>query len=214
MAPTQGRGQFREAAGRTSRIELPTPRVDGTLAIERALATRRSVREYRPGSLQLREVAQLLWAAQGITDAAGYRVTPSAGALYPLEMYLLAGDVAGLVAGVYHYDPRAHELTLVVDGDRRTALSRAALEQPCITRAALVLVMCAVYARTAAKYGERAVRYVHIEAGHAAQNVYLQAVALGLGTVAVGAFADERVRAVIGAPSDQQPLYLMPVGRL
>jgi len=193
-------------------IKLPEPRTDGSVSVEKALAARRSVREYRQGQLALVEVAQMLWAAQGISQRPGLRTTPSAGALYPLEVYLVAGDVGGLRSGVYRYRPRPHALIGIVEGDRRAALSRAALAQEFVEQAAAALVFCGVYERTTGKYGDRGVRYVHMEAGHAAENVYLQAVTLGLATVVVGAFQDDQVRRVIGASGDEAPLYVMPIG--
>jgi SagB-type dehydrogenase family enzyme len=194
-------------------VELPRPRLEGELVVERALLQRRSVREYGGSPLTLAEVSQLLWAAQGITHPLGFRTAPSAGALYPLEVYLVVGNVAGLRPGVYRYDPRAHTLSAVAEGDNRAALSAATFGQTCVAEAATALVFCAVYRRTTVKYGERGVRYAHMEVGHAAQNVYLQAVSLRLGTVVVGAFQDDRVRKVIGADSDEQPLCIMPIGR-
>ncbi len=192
---------------------LPAPRFDGGLSVERVLRDRRSVREYTKSALTLAEVSQLLWAAQGMTHRSGLRTAPSAGALYPLEVYLVAAKVVGLSPAIYRYDPRAHVLSMVMEGDQRVPLSTAALEQTFIQEAAIALVFCAVYRRTTAKYGERGRRYVHMEAGHAAQNVYLQAVSLQLGSVTVGAFQDERVRKVIGAANDDEPLYIMPIGR-
>jgi len=188
---------------------LPTPRVKGTLTLEETLAQRRSVREFSTTSLTLAELGQLLWAAQGITDPAGLRTAPSAGALYPLEVYAVTRE------GVYHYEPQEHELTVQVQGDVRSALYEAALRQDAVLNAPAVIVIAAVYARTAQKYGEeRSPRYVHLEAGHAAQNVLLQAVALNLGAVPVGAFLDDNVKQVLELPSNQEPLYLIPVGRL
>ncbi len=194
-------------------IELPEPRYDSDVSVEEALLERRSVREYTGEPLTLQEVSQLLWAAQGITDPRGYRTAPSAGGLYPLEIYLVAGDVDNLEDGVYSYRPQGHELVKVVDGDRREELFAAALEQAWVREAAADLVIMGVYGRTTAKYGDRGVQYVHLEAGHAAQNVCLQATALGLGTVTVGAFDDEQVQDVLGAPENERPLYVMPVGR-
>jgi len=194
-------------------IKLPEPSFDGELSVEKALRTRRSAREYRAEPLTLVEVSQLLWAAQGVTDATGLRAAPSAGALYPLEIYLVAGNVTGLPPAVYRYVPGAHTVSPVADGDRRVALSRAALEQEFIAVAPAALVFCAVSRRTTAKYRERGIRYVHMEVGHAAQNVYLQAASLRLGTVVVGAFRDEQVGEVIAAASGEEPLYIMPVGR-
>ena len=126
---------------------------------------------------------------------------------------MVVGDVAELRPGVYRYDPRAHTLSAIAVGDKRAALSAAALEQTCVAEAATALVFCAVYRRTTVKYGERGVRYAHMEVGHAAQNVYLQAESLHLGTVVVGAFQDDKVRKVIGAAADEQPLCMMPIGR-
>ena len=202
------------AAVPKTRIPLPAPQFDGGLSVERVLRGRRSVREYTRRALTLAEVSQLLWAAQGMTHRSGLRTAPSAGALYPLEVYVVAAKVVGLSPAIYRYDPRAHGLSLVMEGDQRIPLSTAALKQTFIQEAAIALVFCAVYRRTTVKYGERGLRYVHMEVGHAAQNVYLQAVSLQLGTVAVGAFQDERVREVIGAATDEEPLCIMPIGRL
>lgn len=193
---------------------VPATTVKATHAIERALEARRSVREYAAAPLARPELAQLLWAAQGMTDPAGLRTAPSAGALYPLEMYVAAGDVSDLEPGVYHYAPRFHTLALVLTGDRRAGLAAAALGQECVALAPAVAVVAADYARTTDKYGERGRRYVHIEAGHAAQNLCLQAAALGLGTVVVGAFDDRAVARVAGLSPHHEPLLLLPVGRL
>jgi SagB-type dehydrogenase family enzyme len=192
--------------------QLPAPQVEGRLSIERALQARRSIREYAPGPLTLTDLSQVLWAAQGITDSDGSRTAPSAGGLYPLEVYVVVGDVAELSPGIYRYRPRGHTLRPIAQGDRRPALMRAALGQPCIVQAAAVLLVAAVYERTTVKYGTRGTRYAHMEAGHAAQNVYLQAVSLQLGTVAVGAFDDQRIKAVVGLREEEQPLYLLPLG--
>jgi SagB-type dehydrogenase family enzyme len=194
-------------------IGLPQPRYRGDVSLEEALLQRRSVREYTGEPLTLEEISQLLWAAQGITDPRGFRTAPSAGGLYPLEVYLVAGEVAGLEAGVYKYRPQEHSLIRVVVGDRRENLCTAALGQVWVREAAADIVILAVYERTTVKYGDRGIRYVHLEAGHAAQNVCLQATALGLGTVTVGAFYDDEVQAVLGAPKNEKPLYVMPVGR-
>jgi SagB-type dehydrogenase family enzyme len=197
-----------------STIELPPPDTRGTLTLEQTLLTRRSVREYRRGSLTLAQVSQLLWAAQGTTSRTGFRTAPSAGALYPLEVYLVAGDVEGLAAGVYRYASRRHELHVVSTGDERPSLANAALGQACVKDAAATLALLSVHERTTGKYGNRGIRYAHIEAGHAAQNILLQAVALGLGAVPVGAFDDDAVTQVLGPRENAKPLYLVPVGRL
>lgn len=193
-------------------IELPQPAVDGDVSLETAISKRRSVRDFSRQALPLADVAQLLWAAQGVTSGDGGRAAPSAGALYPLELYLVAGKVDSLPAGLYRYEPRGHRLQHVADGDLRKALAKAALDQAWIRSAPAVLVIAGVYERSAKKYGQRARRYTHIETGHAAQNVYLQAEALGLGTVIVGAFEEAAVRQVLGLPADHAPLALLPVG--
>lgn len=188
-------------------LVLPAPVHQGRMALEEAILRRRSVREFTKASLSDRELSQLLWAAQGITHREGYRAAPSAGALYPLELYVT------MPAGFYHYEPRPHRLNRRSDRDLRAALCRAALEQEAILEAPAVFVIAAVYERTAQKYGPaRTPRYVHLEAGHAGQNLLLEAVALGLGGVPIGAFDDEEIRKVLALPADQRPIYLIPVG--
>lgn len=194
-------------------IKLPPPAEKGTMSVESALGTRRSVREFKGAPLRLAEVSQLLWSAQGVTDAAGLRTAPSAGALYPLELHLVVGEVTELPAGVYRYQVGSHQLARVATGDRRATLSDAALSQGWIARAAAVLVISAVYDRTTAKYGRRGSRYVHLEAGHVAENVALQVVALDLGMTPVGAFDDQRVKSVVEMADREEPLYLLPLGR-
>jgi SagB-type dehydrogenase family enzyme len=195
-------------------VTLPAPRLVGQGSLESVLDKRRSIRDYSDAPLSLDEVSQLLWAAQGVTDPDGRRTAPSAGALYPLEVYLVAGNVTSLDAGVYHYRPHDHTIARHSEGDMRVRLARAALRQECVRDGAAVLVFTAVYARTKGKYGERGARYVHMEAGHAAQNVCLQATALGLGAVPVGAFEDDAVRKTLKLPSAERVLYLVPVGKL
>ena len=206
--PTQAPSPEKDTA-----IKLPEPRYDSDVSIEQSLLQRRSIRSFTGEPLTLGEVSQLLWAAQGITDPRGYRTAPSAGALYPLEVYLVAGDVENLVPGIYKYEPDGHELDLLMDGDKRSELADAALGQSSVATGALAIVFTAVYERTTFKYGERGVRYVHIEVGHAAQNLCLQATAMGLGAVTVGAFHDDEVTEVINLPSEEKPLYIIPVGR-
>jgi SagB-type dehydrogenase family enzyme len=177
------------------------------MPLEEALTRRRSVREYSDQPLTTAELGQLLWAAQGTTSERGFRTAPSAGALYPLEIYLLTAR------GVFHYDPQHHQLRLTSQDDARASLYQAALQQEPVRAAPAVFVLAAVYARTAQKYGqERSPRYVHLEAGHAAQNLLLEATALGLGAVPIGAFHDQQVQKAVGLPADHQPLYLIPVG--
>ena len=195
-------------------IRLPRPRTVGGISLEEALAHRRSVREYLDAPLSLEEVGQLLWAAQGITDSArGLRTAPSAGALYPLEIRLLAGRVNGLPPGLYRYEVSSHTLINEIPGDLRTRVAEAALGQESILRAPCLLLISGVVARTAVKYGSRAERYVLMEAGHSSENVYLQAASLGLGTVSIGAFYDDRAREALRLPPEERLLYIMPVGK-
>lgn len=201
------------AAESATPLPLPPPDTVGRITLEQALAQRRSVREYAAEPLSLADIAQLLWAAQGVTDDRGYRTAPSAGALYPLRVYVVVGNVTGLDSGIYRYLPDAHTLLRTGTSDVREELTRAALNQRSVTFGAACLVITGRYELTATRYGERAERYVHMEAGHAAQNVYLACAALELGTVAIGAF-DETVRDVLALPNSETPLYLMPVGRL
>ncbi len=193
-------------------IPLPEPAREGEVSLEETLDGRRSVREFGDEALTVGQVGQMLWAAQGTTRG-GRRTAPSAGALYPLELYLAAGAVEGVATGLYRYRPAGHDLLRVGDEDLRGALADAALGQEQIEEAPAVIVIAGVVERTAVKYGQRAVRYVHMEVGAAAENVYLQATALGLGTVYIGAFNDTRVKQLLGLPGDQQPLALLPVGR-
>jgi len=193
-------------------LALPRPRTKGDVSLEHCLLKRRSVRSYKNAAVSLADISQLLWSAQGITAEGYLRTAPSAGALYPLEMYLAAGNVQGVSPGLYYYRPEQHELVLVRAGDLRRELARAALGQDCVVNAAAIILFAAVYARTSGKYGKRAARYVHMEAGHAAQNVCLQAAALGLGTVTVGAFEDDEVKRIAKLPEAQEPTYLMPIG--
>ena len=188
-------------------VTLPDPKTNGQMTLEETLQSRRSVREFSAEPLTMEEISQLMWSAQGLTDAAGHRAAPSAGAMYPLELYLVAED------GLYHYIPQDHSLHRILDGDLRKDLANAALKQEFILEAPVTIVFTAVFARTEQRYGSaRSPRYIHLEVGHAAQNVLLQAVALGLGAVPVGAYEDARVSRVLGLPADHIPLYLIPIG--
>ncbi|AFK21824.1 putative NADH oxidase (noxc) [Pyrococcus sp. ST04] len=194
-------------------IKLPEPRLKGEMSVEEAIAKRRSIRRYRNEPLTLEELSQLLWAAQGITEPRRkFRAAPSAGATYPFEIYVVVGKVSGLKPGIYHYDPFTHSITLVKEGDYRRALQKAALNQAWVGNAAIDIVLVAYYERTTKYYGERGKMYVHMEAGHIGQNIYLQATALNLGTVAVGAFYEDRVAEILG--TDGIPLYIFPVGKI
>jgi SagB-type dehydrogenase family enzyme len=194
-------------------VTLAEPSHTGSSPLEHLLAKRRSVRDFQNTTVELAQIGQLLWAAQGITHARGLRTAPSAGALYPLELYVVAGRVNGLAKGIYHYDPETHQLMKIRDGDHQDALSKAASSQDWVKAASAVIVFAADFERTTKKYGKRGIRYVHIEVGHAAENLFLQAEALELATVIVGAFKDNSVAKVLQLPDDLQPLLLMPVGR-
>jgi SagB-type dehydrogenase family enzyme len=194
-------------------IVLPEPGLVSEPSLEELLGERRSTRGFSDEALTLAEISQLLWATQGTTGPDGRRTAPSAGALYPLEIVLVAGEVEDLAKGIYRYRPRSHDLLAVTEGEVRDDLSAAALGQTWLSSAPAVVAIAAVYERTAGKYGDRAPRYVHIEVGCAAQNLYLQATAMGLGTVFVGAFYDEAVRKALALAPNERPLGLMPVGR-
>jgi SagB-type dehydrogenase family enzyme len=187
-------------------VPLPEPASHGTISLEETLASRRSVRQYTTQSLTDAEIAQLLWAAQGITRGGLGRTAPSAGGLYPLEVYLVTAE------GVFHYRPDSRDLVHIAGVDVRVPLYRAAVNQEAVRDAPAVFVVTAVFHRTAVKYGDRATRYVHLEAGHAAQGLLLQAVALRLGGVPIGAFDDDAVSRVLGLPPDHEPLYIIPIG--
>jgi len=187
---------------------LPKPAQEGKRSLEEVLAARRSVRKFADAALSEQQIAQLCWAAQGVTEPKrGFRTAPSAGATYPLELYVVTA------AGVRRYVPDRHELIEHQAGDVRPRLQQAALDQPWVGAAPAVFVIAADVQRTTRRYGQRAERYVFMEVGHAAQNLLLQAVALELGAVPVGAFEDDRVSEVLRLPEGQRPMYLLPVGR-
>ncbi len=199
-----------------SPVYLPEPNPKGSLSLEEAIAGRRSVRDFSSEPITQLELSQILWAAQGITEKGwGLRAVPSAGATYPLEVFVVCGHngVAGIGEGVYGYNVARHSLTPHCKGDRRLELARAALNQEFIYEAPVDIVICALFQRTTGGYGSRGERYVYIEVGHAGQNIYLQAAALGLATVAIGAFSDEPVREVLQLDVKCRPLYIMPVGK-
>jgi len=186
-------------------VALPPPRLESAFALERAIYERRSIREFAPDMLTLEQIGQLLWAAQGITDTVrGFRAAPSAGATYPLVLYIVIPD------GIFRYIPEEHKLVRIREGDHRLALARAALNQPWVSSATMSIVITARFERTTRRYGERGIRYVYMEAGHAAQNILLQAVALGLGSVPIGAFYDGEVQKVITC--EEAPIYIVSVG--
>ncbi len=196
------------------KIDLPAPKTEGSTSLEKVLQNRRSVREYRNKPLALKDISQLLWAAQGITDRqTGKRTAPSAGALYPLEIYLTVQNCKNLSPGIYHYLPREHEIELTSKRTVNKRLAQGALGQMFIARAAINLIITADYSVTTSKYTKKGITYLHMEAGHAAQNVYLQAESLNLGTVSVGAFEEEKIKNTLNLPQGLTPLYIMPVGK-
>jgi SagB-type dehydrogenase family enzyme len=190
-------------------IELPQPSIVGKTSLEEAIFRRRSERTFQDKELPIEFISQLLWSAQGITDNTyGLRAAPSSGALYPLSLYLLKKD------GVFRYLPDGHRLLQLSDQDIRPQLARASLGQDYIKEAPIDIVIAANFTITQAKYGARAFRYVCMETGHAAENIQLQATALGLGAVPVGAFWDDVVRNNLKLPDNQDPLYIIPIGHI
>ena len=204
--------------GALMRIRLPEPAYKSEVSIEEALKSRRSRRSYQDKPLTLKHVSQLLWAAQGVTKRdfmlryGGFKTAPSAGATYPLEVYVVVkeGGVEELEPGIYHYLPKDHEIELIKKGDFSDQLTKASLGQEWVKDAAINLVITAIYERTTGRYGERGIRYVHMEVGHVGENVYLQCESLGLGCVVIGAFYDDEVKKILGV--DEAPLYIIPVG--
>jgi SagB-type dehydrogenase family enzyme len=201
---------------------LPSPRIEGIISVEEALSNRRSHRSYLKDAIFAEDISQILWAAYGITmpltgypqTRGGLRTAPSAGALYPLELYVLIGNVKDIEPGVYKYIPLSHKIIRVIDKDVKKELSTAALNQEMISIAPACLFYSAVFIRSTEKYGDRGrERYVCMDLGHSAQNVYLQAEALHLGTCAIGAFIDDEVRKVMQLPAEEEPLYIMPIGK-
>lgn len=188
-------------------IKLLPPKMDSDVSIEKALSERRTVRTYKDEALTLAEVSQLLWAAQGITEPTrGLRTAPSPKAAYLIEVYLIAGNVANLPAGMYKYRPQGHDLVKVLDGDIKTELYKAVGQMP-IKNAPIALVLTGAADRASNP------RWMGLEAGHISQNIYLQAYSLKLGTVSMAGFQDEKVRSALRLPEKEQPMYIMPVGR-
>lgn len=194
------------------KVKLPEPEAADRSHIEELIAKRRSVRRYKDKELSESVISRLLWAAQGVSSKDGLRTAPSAGALYPLEIHVVAGEDGKLEPGVYRYIPEGHTLVREIAGDMREGLSKAALSQPMIRSAPVSFVISAVYPRITGKYGSRGLRYAHMEAGHTAQNICLLGVELGIGTCTVGAFEDEEVRKVLKLPANEDPLYILPLG--
>jgi SagB-type dehydrogenase family enzyme len=200
-------GEEKTAPG-DARKKLPAPDLEGGMSVAEAIAARRSVRVFEPSPLTDEALSQLLFAAQGITDQSrGFRAAPSAGATYPLETWVITAE------GVFRYDVSGHALRRISTGDQRGRLSSAALGQKAVAGAPLSIVFTSVDERTERRYGERASRYIAIEAGHAAQNILLQAVALGLGAVPIGAFDEDAIAEVLGCQGEERPLYIIAAGK-
>ena len=193
-------------------VRLPGP-TGSKAELVAVMGARRSTRSYGPGALMSTEVSGLLYCAQGKTAGRGGRTVPSAGATYPLEVLLLAGEVEGLAQGLYRYRPEGHMVRQVSEDDLREAVCEAALGQRSLALAPAVIAITAVYSRTTGRYGGRGVRYADMEAGCASQNIHLMAEALGLGTVVIGAFLDAELARILSLAKDEVPLLLMPVGR-
>ena len=210
---TQRQEQDKQINGQNENIEkgeeviLPKPWLKSNISLEEALNNRRSVRQFKPVDLKLEDISQILWAAQGITEiSTGFRTAPSAGALYPLELFIVKSD------GLFQYVPEGHKLKKLNSSDLRSELMKASLSQKSVSEAPVDIVITAIYERTTVKYGDRGVRYIYMEAGHACQNILIEAAALELGAVPMGAFSDTEVQKVLGLPKDYIPLYVVPVG--
>jgi SagB-type dehydrogenase family enzyme len=196
---------FMLIGGGDDMIRLPAPDFTNK-SIEECMVQRRSIRGYKDKEISLQQISNILWAAQGITEQRnGFRTAPSAGATFPLEVFVAKKD------GLFRYIPRSHAIKQEINKDIRKDIAKAALGQGFISDAGAVIVITAIFERTAMRYGSRAARYVHIEAGHCAQNIHLEAVALGLGSVPVGAFRDDELSKLLKL-KDEEPLYIIPVG--
>ncbi len=194
-------------AGKREIIMLPEPVKKGEISLEEALWSRKSIRKFQDKKLDIKQLGQILWSAQGINrKGTHFKTCPSAGAAYPLTAYTVTEK------GIFQYIPEGHKLEKMQGGDHREALSQACLGQRCVAEAPLSVVFTAVYENTTKRYGERGIMYVHLEAGHAAQNIHLQTVALGLGSVPVGAFSDEKVAKIMKFDKKEIPIYIIPVG--
>lgn len=211
-------GTYKVYPNPLARVELPAPAQGGGQPLWQVLQERASIRDYSPEALTMPEISQVLWASQGITRERGewqFRTAPSAGGLYPIETYVVANRVDGLATGLYHYEVRYHRLALLREDPLiGMALTRAAMGQTMCQRAAVVLIWTAVVARSARKYGERAYRYIHMDAGHVAQNVYLAVTALELGCCVVGAFFDDEIDLVLELDGrEETSIYMATIGR-
>jgi len=213
VLPSAKRSPLKQKGGGS--MQLPDPKLDGDVSLERTIHQRRTIRSFNSKALTLRQLSQLLWAAQGITESGGFkRAAPSAGALYPMDIYVAVGgdSIEKLVPGVYHYEPANHSFSLTQEGDVRRDIAIASLGQMWMAYAPITLLITAEYSRIMVKYGQRGVRYAMMEAGHIGQNIFLQSQAMGMEAGIVGAFEDEKVIQVMGITKTHEPLLLMPVG--
>ncbi|MCX7944897.1 MAG: SagB/ThcOx family dehydrogenase [Deltaproteobacteria bacterium] len=194
-------------------IKLPQYNTTGKISIEETLKKRRSVRKFTDASISIEEISQLLWAAYGLTTSDGRKTTPSAGATYPLEIYIAVRKADKLKPGLYRYLPESHSLKLIKEGDILSQVSDTTYQPEMCKDAPIHIIITAVIERTTSVYGQRGIRYIHMEAGHSAQNISLQGVALNIGSVLVGAFDDEKLLRVLELGKGEIPLYIIPMGK-
>jgi SagB-type dehydrogenase family enzyme len=195
------------------KIKLPEPKTTGSISVEETLLKRRSVREYLSEHLSLAEISQLLWSAYGITSEEGFRTAPSAGALFPLKIYLAAVNINKLEQGFYLYDSKTHTLELRKTGDYAEPLTAGTFFQDYIGEAAAILIISADYTGPNEKYGDQGKKFTWMDLGHLGQNVHLQAVSLDIGTVAVAAVRPDEIEKLLDLPGGEEVLYLMPLGK-
>ncbi|MFH1438410.1 MAG: SagB/ThcOx family dehydrogenase [Pseudomonadota bacterium] len=217
LAPKPARPPLYKTYKKAKVVKLPKA-ADGAMTVEQAIDKRRSVRAYTKEAMTMAELSRLLHAAQGITasaDGHDLRAAPSGGALYPIEIYPVVNNVEGLDSGIYHYRVPDHALELVKAGDFSGAIEKAGLGQGMLGDADVTIVMSAVFDRSRCKYGERGLRYIYMEAGHISQNIWLQAVALGMGSAVAGAFFDDKANKLLGLDGkDEAVLYMQAVGTI
>ncbi len=195
-------------------VQLPPPKLKGGVSLEETISKRKSSRVYKKKPLTIEEISQLLFAGQGITDESGRRTVPSAGALYPIEAYLISGNVQGISPGAYKYQPKVHQLVKISSGDKRKELFSATFFQFWAKEAPAIIILCGVPWRTMIKYGWKGKSFVLIEIGHSAQNISLQSIPLGLGTVCIGGFNKRKVKKILEIKGPEIPLYILPIGRV
>ena len=196
------------------KIKLPDPQQSNCNAIEEALFKKRSIAKYKNVPITCSDLSQVLWASQGIAESKDPKKSPSTEALFPLEVYAIIANVIGIPAGIYQYRPHTNELVRIAAGDMRNEIAKAALGRKSVRTAPAVIVVSAVYVRTTSKLGEKGIRYAHMEAGHAAQNISLQAVALNLGSVMIGSFHESDLKKIMHMDDREQPMYIIPVGKI